>query len=138
MTKPPNSTSSTNSSSRDSDPPARVTEGPDGREAVQRALMDRALAQAKRERERPRRHWLQHVLALGAAVALVGVIAYGFDAFLTAMQKYMETKVEDSPPAVSEPMPVYVVPPAVSPPPTADQGPRPSPAPAPDTSPATP
>ncbi len=107
------------------------------RAAVERALMDRARAQASREHERPRR-LLQHSLALMAALALVGVILFGLDAFLTAMQKFMATPIGEPAPKPTEPMPAYVVPPEVSPPPPADQGPRPSPEPAPGTSPATP
>ncbi len=98
--------------------------------------MDRARVHAAREHEKPRRT-LQHSLALLAALALVGVILLGFDAFLTAMQRFMETKVEEPAPKPTEPMPAFVVQPDVSPPPPADQGPRPNPAQAPDTSPAT-
>ncbi len=117
---------------------AGMTATPGERATIERALLDRAHAQAERARARRRQPWLQHALALGAALALVGLIAFGFDAFLTAMQKYMETKVVDPAPAASEPIPAYVVPPTVSPPPTADRDLRPNPAPAPGTSPATP
>jgi hypothetical protein len=108
----------------------------DERTSVERALMDHARAQATREHEKPRR-LVQHSIALAAAVVLVVVIMLGFNAFLTAMQKFMEVRIEEPAPAATEPMPAFVVPPEVSPPPPADQGPRPSPAQAPDTSPAT-
>lgn len=114
-----------------------MTDTRDQRAAVERALMDRARAHASREHEKPSRK-LQHSLALLAALVLVGVILFGFDAFLTAMQKFMEIKVEEPAPKPTEPMPAFVVPPDVSPPPQADQDPRPSPAQAPDTSPTTP
>lgn len=110
----------------------------DQRAAVQRLLMDRARSQAGRELERPR-DWLRHGLALLAALLLVGVVLMGFDAFLTAMQKFMEAQAVDPAPAVEQAQPIqaYAVEDEVSPPPPADPGPRPSPAPAPDTSPAT-
>lgn len=100
--------------------------------------MERARAQAERDREPKARRWLQHAIALAAALVLVGIVMLGFDAFLTAMQKYMEADVVDPAPAPTAPMPAYVVPGAVNPPPPEDPGPRPSQAPAPDTSPATP
>ena len=107
-----------------------MTGSPDGRVPVHRVLMDRARAQAERAREPGPRRWLQHALALAAALALVTFIMLGFDAFLTAMQKYMEAEVTDPAPPPTEPVPAYVVTQPVSPPPTADQDPRPSPAPA--------
>lgn len=95
--------------------------------------------QAERDREPAARRWLQHAIALAAALVLVGIVMLGFDAFLTAMQKYMEAEVVDPTPAPpTAPMPAYVVPGAVNPPPPEDPGPRPSQAPAQDTSPATP
>jgi hypothetical protein len=110
------------------------------RAAVERALMDRVRVHAAREHEKPPRRLLQHALALAAALSLVAVILFGFDAFLTAMQKFMDTKIEEpaSAPAATEPMPAFVVEPEVSPRPPGDPGPRPSPAQAPGTSPATP
>lgn len=110
--------------------------------------MERARVQAERDREPAARRWLQHAIALAAALVLVGIVMLGFDAFLTAMQKYMEAEVVDPAPAPAQapapappltaPMPAYVVPGAVSPPPPEDPGPRPSQAPAQGTSPATP
>ena len=110
----------------------------DRRAAVQRLLMDRAMSQAGRELERPR-DWLRHGLALLAALLLVGVVLMGFDAFLTAMQKFMEAQAVDPAPAATaaQPIQAYAVEGEVSPPPPADQGPRPSPAAAPGTAPAT-
>lgn len=110
----------------------------DRRAAVQRLLMERARSQAGRELEQPR-DWLRHGLALLAALLLVGVVLMGFDAFLTAMQKFMEAQAVDPAPAAQQAQPIqaYAVEGEVSPPPPADQDPRPSPAPAPDTAPAT-
>lgn len=107
------------------------------RAAVERALMERARARASHEPERPRR-WLQHSLALAAALALVAVIMLGLDAFVSAMQRFMDTKIVDPPPPPTAPMPAYAVPAEVSQPPPADPGPRPSPAPAQGTSAASP
>ena len=100
--------------------------------------MERARAQAERDREPTTRRWLQQSIALAAALALVGIVMLGFDAFLTAMQKYMEAEVVDPAPPPEAPMPAYVVPGALNPPPPEDPDPRPSPAPAQGTSPATP
>ena len=119
-------------------PKDSATTTEDRRAAVQRLLMDRAMSQAGRELDRPR-DWLRHGLALLAALVLVGVVLMGFDAFLTAMQKFMETQAVDPAPAATEAQPIqaYAVEGDVSPPPPADQDLRPSPAPAPDTAPAT-
>lgn len=116
--------------------PAPTTD--DRRAAVQRLLMDRARSQAGRELEQPR-DWLRHGLALLAALVLVGVVLMGFDAFLTAMQKFMEAQAVDPAPVAEQARPIqaYAVEDEVSPAPPADQDPRPSPAPAPDTAPAT-
>jgi len=107
------------------------------RAAVERALMDRSRAHASREREQSPR-LLRNTVALAVALALLGVVLLGLDAFLTAMQKFMETKIVDPAPSATAPMPAYAVQPDVSPLPPADPDPRPSPAPAPDTSQATP
>ena len=119
-------------------PEDSATTTEDRRAAVQRLLMDRAMSQAGRELDRPR-DWLRHGLALLAALVLVGVVLMGFDAFLTAMQKFMETQAVDPAPAATEAQPIqaYAVEGDVSPPPPADQDRRPSPAPAPDSAPAT-
>ena len=109
------------------------------RAAVQRLLMDRAMSEAGRELDRPR-DWLRHGLALLAALLLVGVVLMGFDAFLTAMQKFMEAQAVDPAPAATaaQPIQAYAVEGEVSPPPPADPGPRPSSAQAPGNAPATP
>jgi ferric-dicitrate binding protein FerR (iron transport regulator) len=96
------------------------------RSTLERTLMDRARRAAERDRERGPRRWLQHSLALAAALALVLVIALGFDAFLTSMQKVMrildenEAKSQQAQPQPdpAEPIPAYVVP--AEPAPTGD------------------
>jgi hypothetical protein len=107
------------------------------RDAIERALMDRARAHASREIEQPRR-LLQYAISLVAALVIMGVALFALDAFLTAMQKFMETKVVDPAPDPTSPMPAFVVPAEISPPPPVDQDPRPSQPPARETSEATP
>ncbi len=107
------------------------------RAAIERALMDRARALAAHRPEKPRR-WLQHSLALVATIVIVGVVLLGLNAFLVAMQRYMDTDVVEPAPAVTDPMPAYAVQADVSPPPPADQDPHPSQAPEQGTSPANP
>jgi hypothetical protein len=99
--------------------------------------MDRTRAHASREHEPPPR-LLRNTVGFAVTLALLAIVLLGLDAFLTALQKYMETKVVDPAPAPTEPMPAYAVPSEVSPPPPADPDRRPSPAPARDTSEATP
>ncbi len=107
------------------------------RAAIERALMDRARALAAHRPEKPRR-LLQHSVALVAAILIVGIVLLGLNAFLVAMQRYMDTEIVEPGPAATDPMPAYAVPPEISPPPPADQDPRPSPAPEQGTSPAIP
>jgi hypothetical protein len=107
------------------------------RDAIERALMDRARAHAAREPEQPRR-LLQYAISLVAVLVIMGVAIFSLDAFLTAMQKFMETKVVDPAPDPKSPMPAFAVPAEVSPPPQVDQDPRPSQPPARETSEATP
>ena len=111
---------------------------PDDKATVERALMDQFRDRALREPEKPPRHPLHRLVALALSLALVGVMLLGFNTFLTAVQKFMEIEVVDPAPPATDPMPAFVVTPDVSPQPPADQDPRPSPAPAPETSPATP
>jgi hypothetical protein len=72
--------------------------------------MARAHASATRPVEKAPRRLLQHSIALALALLLVVVVLVGFDKFLTSMQKFLELKIEEPPPAVTEPMPAYVVP----------------------------
>jgi len=109
----------------------------DDRAAVERALMDRFLARATREHEKPPCRLVQHAVSLALALGIVFVVLLGFDRFLTSVQKFMEIDIREPAPDPTEAMPAYVVPSAVNPPP-ADPDPRPSPPQAPDTAPATP
>ena len=115
-----------------------MSQPPDDKAAVERALMDQFRDRALREPEKPPRQPLPRLIALALSLALVAVMLLGFDTFLTAVQKFMEIEVVDPAPAATDPMPAFVVTPEVSPQPQADPDPRPSPAPAPETSPATP
>ena len=95
------------------------------RSAVQRTLMDRALRAAEKDRQKAPRRWLQHGLAFAAALAAVLVLALGFDAFLTSVQRVLRmvgAEEAAAPPAQTQPlepaapadpaapMPAYVVP----------------------------
>lgn len=81
----------------------------DDRTALQRALMDRARAQAERDREKPPKHLLPRVIAATLALAVVLLVMLGFNAFLTSMQKVLGLEVTAPPPAPTEPMPAYAV-----------------------------
>ena len=115
-----------------------MSQPPDDKAAVERALMDQFRDRALREPEKQPRQPLQRLVALALSLALVTVMLLGFDTFLTAVQKFMEVEVVDPAPAATDPMPAFVVTPEVSPQPQADPDPRPSPAQVPETSPATP
>lgn len=91
------------------------------RSSIERTLMDRARRAAERDHQKGPRRLLQHSIALALAIGLVLVIALGFDAFLTSMQKVMRMldeeearqKQEQSQPQApkpEDPMPAYVVP----------------------------
>jgi hypothetical protein len=115
-----------------------MSQSPDDKAAVERALMDRFRDRASREPEQPPPPTLPRLIAFALSLALVAAMLLGFDTFLTAVQRFMDVKVVDPVPAATDPMPAFVVTPDVSPQPPADPDPRPSPAPAPETSPATP
>jgi hypothetical protein len=100
--------------------------------------MERMRARAARNGEPVPRHWLQHALALLLALAAVTLVMLAINAFVTAMQRFMDVKIVDPAPAAAEPMPAYSVPEAVSRPQSGDPDPRPSQEPAQGTSPATP
>jgi hypothetical protein len=116
------------------------------RATVERALMDRFRARADRPPDEKPRRLLQHAIALGLALALVLAVLIGFDKFLTSMQKFMEIEIEERVPQAApaqgataeEPMPAFVVPSEVSPPPPAGPDPRPNPPQAQESAPATP
>jgi hypothetical protein len=94
-----------------------------------RELHARDRASEAAARERP---WWPRIVALVLALGVVGAVALGFDAFLTAVQRYLDTPVEEpktseeSKTSTDDSIPVFVVP--------GDEPPE-SPAPAPDAAP---
>lgn len=87
-----------------------MTGTPDDPGELRRLLMDRARTQAERDRIRPPRRVVPMILAAFAALGLVAMVLLGFDAFLTSMQKVLEVEVTEPEPAVTGPMPAFVVP----------------------------
>jgi len=77
---------------------------------VQRVLMDRARRQAERHGERLERPVLPRLVGLGLALIVVVIVLFAFDRFLASMQRFMGLPVADPEPAVTEPLPAYVVP----------------------------
>lgn len=88
------------------------------RSLLERQLMDRARRAAERDRQPGPRRTAQHAIALVAALGLVLVVALGFDAFLTSMQKVMriidaeeqKQQQEQAAPRPDDPIPAYAVP----------------------------
>jgi ferric-dicitrate binding protein FerR (iron transport regulator) len=88
--------------------------------SLQRAFMDRARRAVERDQEKRPRRLGQHLVALVAACGLTFVILYGFDAFLTGMQKVLHMmdeqeerqQQEEAERKKKEPIPAYVVPPS--------------------------
>lgn len=103
--------------------PSDSGDGDDGehrrqRTLLERQLMDRALRAAERDRQKGPRRTVQHAIALAAALGLVLIVALGFDAFLTSMQKVMrildaeeqKQQQEQAAPKPDDPIPAYAVP----------------------------
>ena len=82
----------------------------DHRADAQRALMDRARAQAAGDRQKQPRPVVPRIVAGVLAVTVVFVVMMGFDAFLTMVQKVLEIQVTEPPPDPAAPIPAYVVP----------------------------
>lgn len=88
------------------------------RDEVQRRLMERARLAAERDQQKPPRRLLQHFIAFVAALAVVGTLVFGFDAFLASFQRLMHImdeeeqrqQTEQAQPRPDEPIPAYVVP----------------------------
>jgi len=86
----------------------------DSRTEVQRAIAERAREFAAGQHgHRPQRYG-QYAIAVVLALMVVGLLFFGFDAFLGSMQKVIEIMAARSPPA--EPLPVFMVPEAPPPP----------------------
>ena len=90
--------------------------------AAQRRLMEqRARLAAGRDHVESPSRWLQHTFALIAALVVVLIVTFGFDAFLSSLQKLTEmldreTQRQEEAQKAAEPMPAYVVPPEQVPP----------------------
>lgn len=79
-----------------------------GQDALKRAINERAREFAAGDRAaRPRRYG-QHAIALAGALLVVALVFFGFDSFLTGMQKVVGILAAD--PAPPEAMPVFMVP----------------------------
>lgn len=87
-----------------------MTNGPESPPDVQRVLMDRARRSAERDSQRVHRPLAPRVVGLLLALAVVVVVLFVFDRFLASMQRFLGLPVTDPEPAVTEPMPAYVVP----------------------------
>jgi len=77
---------------------------------LQRVLMDRARHDAERDGTRLERPLLPRLAGLGLALLAVAVVLFAFDRFLTSMQRFLSLPVVDPAPALTEPMPAFVVP----------------------------
>lgn len=77
---------------------------------VQRVLMDRARRQAEKQGERLERPVLPRLVGLGLALVVMVTVLFAFDRFLASMQRFLGLPVADPEPAVTEPLPAYVVP----------------------------
>ncbi len=86
-----------------------MTSAPEEPGDLSRLLMERARAQAERDRVREPRRTVPMILAGIAAIGLVALVLLGFDAFLTSMQKFLEIEVTEPEPRVTDPMPAFVV-----------------------------
>jgi hypothetical protein len=86
-----------------------MTGTPDERDVLQRVLMDRARAQAERDKVKPPKRLAPGVIAAALAVLVVLVVMSGFDAFLTTVQKVLEIQATEPVPDPSEPIPAFAV-----------------------------
>jgi hypothetical protein len=97
-----------------------MTETPDPAPDVQRALMDRARRNAERDNEPTDRPILPRLVGVALALVVSVVVLFAFDRFLASVQRFLALPVADpepaatapvpTEPAVTDPMPAYVVP----------------------------
>jgi hypothetical protein len=86
----------------------------DSRNEVQRAMAERAREFAAGQYgHRPQRYW-QYAVGLVLAALVVGLLFFGFDTFLSGMQKVIEIISADE--EAPDPVPVFIVPPSTPPP----------------------
>lgn len=86
-----------------------MTAAPEEQDGLQRVLMDRARAQAERDKVKPPRSVAPRVVAGVLAALVVLVVMSGFDAFLTTVQKVLEIQATEPVPDPSEPIPAFAV-----------------------------
>lgn len=85
-----------------------MSDDTESRDALQRAIAERASEFATdNPAKRPRRYW-QYAIALTGALLIVALLFFGFDTFLASMQKVIAIMGADKTP--TEPMPVFMVP----------------------------
>ena len=111
-------------------PPEQPDDEPDDERrelaaSLQRKIMERNRRAAALDHVKPEARWVQHALALVAALVVVLVVTLGFDAFLSSMQRVMHMMdLQDEQQKAKAPMPAYVVP---APPQTQPNSPQPVP-----------
>lgn len=71
--------------------------------------MDRARAEAERDKVKPPGRVAPRVIAGVLALAVVLVVMLGFDAFLTSVQKVLEIQATEPVPDPSAPIPAFAV-----------------------------
>jgi hypothetical protein len=87
-----------------------MTQSPEEPIDVQRVLMDRAKRMAERDQQPHERPLLPRLVGLGLALMVVVVVLFAFDRFLASMQRFLGLPIADPEPALTEPLPAYVVP----------------------------
>jgi len=86
-----------------------MTESPQQPIDVQRVLMDRARRLAELDERPHERPLLPRLVGIGLALVVVVVVLFAFDRFLASMQRFLALPITDPEPAVTEPLPAYVV-----------------------------
>lgn len=85
-----------------------MSDDTESRDALQRAIAERASEFATdNHAKQPRRYW-QYAIALTGALLIVALLFFGFDTFLASMQKVIAIMGADKVP--TGPMPVFMVP----------------------------
>jgi hypothetical protein len=87
-----------------------MTQAPQEPIDVQRVLMDRARRMAEADLVPHERPLLPRLVGLGLALLVVLVVLFAFDRFLASVQRFLALPITDPEPAVTEPLPAYVVP----------------------------
>lgn len=80
----------------------------EGWDALQHAIAERAREFAANSQRQRSQHYWQYAIALAGAMLIVALVFFGFDTFLTSMQKLIAIMGAD--PTPTGPMPVFMVP----------------------------